>query len=528
MKFILNEDTLEVDKIAVGNSGSVNYYEAEVEYDESWNNLNIEAIIVKKRCGGNENTGTSIAVINNKFFIDKKLCGDYYIGFVGYTIENDKKTYQISSNLKYIHFDKGAGEIETENEELPTPTEWEIYIAEIKELTSGITSIPSGGTTGQALVKKSNKDNDFEWRTIQGSETGGAVNSVNGKTGDVNLNAEDVGALPNTTKIPTKTSDLTNDSNFIDKTYHDNTKVDKEVGKGLSTNDYTDEEKEKLSQLENYDDTQVKSDINTINEKIPTQATNNNQLADKDFVNSSLNSITAFYITKNVNGDQFNSKEELDSATEFYSGGEVRVPTRNDYCIVLEDETKDNATTRYIYQNRQWEFQYVVNETPLTSEQVKAINSGITPELVAKLQGIDLTNVVRDANYIHTDNNYTNQEKAKLAGLNNYDDTQIKEDISKKADKVLVVESTTTTLEIQPNKFYKFGEVTELNLTLAEITDATQLNEYMFEFVSGATATTLTLPDTIKWLETPSIESNKTYQCSIVDNIGVLLGVSNV
>lgn len=49
MKFILNKDTLEVDKIAVGNSGSVNYYEAEVEYDESWNNLNIEAIIVERK-----------------------------------------------------------------------------------------------------------------------------------------------------------------------------------------------------------------------------------------------------------------------------------------------------------------------------------------------------------------------------------------------------------------------------------------------------------------------------------------------
>ena len=93
---------------------------------------------------------------------------------------------------------------------------------------------------------------------------------------------------------------------------------------------------------------------------------------------------------------------------------------------------------------------------------------------------------------------------------------------------VEVVESTTTTLEIQPNKFYKFGEVTKLNLTLAKITDTTQLNEYMFEFVSGATATTLTLPDTIKWLETPTIESNKIYQCSIVNNIGVLLGVANV
>ena len=41
------------------------------------------------------------------------------------------------------------------------------------------------------------------------------VTSVNGKTGAVSLTAADVGALPNTTKIPTKTSDITNDSGYI-------------------------------------------------------------------------------------------------------------------------------------------------------------------------------------------------------------------------------------------------------------------------------------------------------------------------
>lgn len=50
----------------------------------------------------------------------------------------------------------------------------------------------------------------------------------------------------------------------------------------------------------------------------------------------------------------------------------------------------------------------------------------------------------------------------------------------------------------------------------------------MFEFVSGATTTTLILPSSVKWIETPTIESNKIYQCSIVNNVGVLLGVSNV
>lgn len=41
------------------------------------------------------------------------------------------------------------------------------------------------------------------------------VDSVNGKTGTVVLNASDVGALSDATVIPTKTSELTNDSGFL-------------------------------------------------------------------------------------------------------------------------------------------------------------------------------------------------------------------------------------------------------------------------------------------------------------------------
>lgn len=47
------------------------------------------------------------------------------------------------------------------------------------------------------------------------------VTTVNGKTGAVDLRAEDVGALPAGTKIPAKTSDLTNDSGFISKSVAD-------------------------------------------------------------------------------------------------------------------------------------------------------------------------------------------------------------------------------------------------------------------------------------------------------------------
>lgn len=131
------------------------------------------------------------------------------------------------------------------------------------------------------------------------------------------------------------------------------------------------------------------NDITSIKGKIPTQASSTNQLADKDFVNSSINNVTAFYITKNAAGDPFATKAELDSTTVFYSGGEVRTLTRNDYCIVLADESKidpetqEVPTTRYIYQNA-WQYQYTVNKTSLTAEQLKAINSGITEEKVSE------------------------------------------------------------------------------------------------------------------------------------------------
>ena len=47
--------------------------------------------------------------------------------------------------------------------------------------------------------------------------------------------------------------------------------------------------------------------------------------------------------------------------------------------------------------------------------------------------GID-QDFVKDNNYVHTDNNYTNEDKDKLSGLHNYDDTEIKELINGKQD----------------------------------------------------------------------------------------------
>lgn len=69
----------------------------------------------------------------------------------------------------------------------------------------------------------------------------------------------DTSGLASKSEIPAKTSQLVNDSGFATRTDIDEAvagKVDKVEGKGLSTNDYTDEEKAKVaSALQSYTET---------------------------------------------------------------------------------------------------------------------------------------------------------------------------------------------------------------------------------------------------------------------------------
>ncbi len=129
----------------------------------------------------------------------------------------------------------------------------------------------------------------------------------------------------------------------------------------------------------------------TIESYIPSSTSAENQLADKAFVNSSINNMAAFYITSNAGGDAFATRASLLNAAVYYYGGEPRTPTQNDYAIVLADESQPKGvdsnypTTRYTYQGGEWAFQYVVNNTSLTQAQVDAINSGITAQKISDL-----------------------------------------------------------------------------------------------------------------------------------------------
>lgn len=116
--------------------------------------------------------------------------------------------------------------------------------------------------------------------------------------------------------------------------------------------------------------------IGGINEKIPNQASAENQLADKNFVNSSIATNTANFI------GTFNSVAEL----EAYSG----TLTNNDYAFVVGVDSDGNTVyNRYKYTTTtnpaSWQFEYALNNSSFTATQWEAINSGITATLAAQI-----------------------------------------------------------------------------------------------------------------------------------------------
>ena len=74
-------------------------------------------------------------------------------------------------------------------------------------------TVTKSGTV--ATITITDKNGTTTANVYDGSGGGGNVNSVNGQTGDVVLDADDVGALPDSTAIPSKTSDLVNDAGYI-------------------------------------------------------------------------------------------------------------------------------------------------------------------------------------------------------------------------------------------------------------------------------------------------------------------------
>ena len=122
------------------------------------------------------------------------------------------------------------------------------------------------------------------------------------------------------------------------------------------------------------------TNITGINEKIPAQANSENKLADKDFVNSSISTNTAY----------FRGTFESITALESYSGEK----TNNDYAFVVGVDAAGNTKySRYKWNGLSWVFEYDLNNSSFTAEQWAAIQSGITEEIVQRILGATPTPV---------------------------------------------------------------------------------------------------------------------------------------
>lgn len=195
--------------------------------------------------------------------------------------------------------------------------------------------------------------------------------TVNGKalSANITLSASDVSALPSTTTI----NDLTT------------TAQQNALNSGATTTN--------IGQISTNT-----SAISTINGKIPSQASSSNQLADKNFVNSSIQTATA-----NFRGNWATWALVPTNAADYpvdYAGSTT--PTVNDYLVVRDasgytGETLE-GTWRFKYSGTWstdgksgWLPEYQVNETPLTAAQLAALNSGATSANIAQIGTIQTT-----------------------------------------------------------------------------------------------------------------------------------------
>lgn len=202
---------------------------------------------------------------------------------------------------------------------------------------------------------------------VDGIETGAQVNILEG----VKVNGTDQ-AIANkkvNISVPTKTSDIINDSGFLTQHQDISGKVDKVPGKGLSTNDFT-----------NADKAQVDA-VGDIQALIPTEATSGNKLADKAFVANAIATGSATYRGMVTAVDDTEAAAQTALAT-------ITTKDLNDTAIVKVADTPQAGVDKYKkykYDGSGWSFEYVINNTSFTPAQWATINSGITSTDKTKL-----------------------------------------------------------------------------------------------------------------------------------------------
>lgn len=205
--------------------------------------------------------------------------------------------------------------------------------------------------------------------------------------------------------------------------------VKKEWGKGLSSNDLTDELKDKILKSEEN----VQSDWNQL-DKSKDSFINNKPTKlsdfynDRDFITSVTKDLVNYY-----QKSQVYTKAEIQSLINIVNQISIKkvdkLPTENIdprvFYLVPKAGTENDMYDEYMYIEGKWELFGVSSisfQNYYTKEQCDTL---IEETITRMIEG----KVDKEEGRGLSDENFSSTEKEKLAGLENYDDTKVKEDI---------------------------------------------------------------------------------------------------
>lgn len=126
-------------------------------------------------------------------------------------------------------------------------------------------------------------------------------------------------------------------------------------------------------------DSPLSEAVDSIEGMIPNQASSSNQLADKNFVNSSIATNTANFL------GTYQTLADIEA---------IQNPTNNDYAFLETTDSSGNTLySRYKYNGdtEEWLFEYELNNSSFTAEQWATINSGLTQTSVENLVDDEIT-----------------------------------------------------------------------------------------------------------------------------------------
>ena len=173
-----------------------------------------------------------------------------------------------------------------------------------------------------------------------------------------------------------------------------------------------------------------------------------------------IDSLAAYYITFNADGDAFPTYSALASATNFYSGGQVRVPTRNDYCVVLADEEHGGSEWRYIYavhegaSSGQWEAQYPIETNDYEGLSNKPQIGGVV--LTGNKSAADLGLLPSDENALVGNSSFSGAV-VRVSPPADTSDCVKTNDIGRISDEI-TAKSTNAAIKATSERFRPFGD----------------------------------------------------------------------